>query len=49
MKKPNWSRIALAFLLFLSLCFNYILYQSAQHDDLALRLLRAEILPYCLY
>lgn len=47
MRKVSWSRIAIAFLLFISLCGNYILWQSAEHDNLEVRLLRANIMPIC--
>jgi hypothetical protein len=45
--KPSWSRITLLFLLGVSIVFNFILWESAMHDDEALRAHLRDFPVYC--
>lgn len=47
MKKPNWSRIFIMLLLLASVAANYVLWASASHDDMEVRMLRANMIPVC--
>lgn len=46
--KPMWSRVILLFLLFISVVFNVILMKSALYDDTEMRMMKANIQPYCI-
>jgi hypothetical protein len=41
--KPDWSRVVLIFLLFLSVAFNVILFRSALYDETAMKYMEHNI------